>query len=384
MEEIGFFGALVSIDSVFPNEARLAHFLAGELERCGFSVEMQRFGEGRYNVLAERPGNGVQGAQAQRPLLLYGHMDTVPPYGYGGRDPFRLEEKDGRLYGLGAYDMKAGIAAIVQAVRQVREGRPLKIMFVSDEEADSRGCYEVAKSGFMKDVAFAVSTEISDVHDTNGKTRTITLGRRGRAQFEVDVPGKSSHAARLEEGVSAVSQAAKLALEIEAMNSSLPIHPKLGRGNIFVRSFHSESVSLSLPDSARLLVDRHLVPPENAESARKDLETRVNALYGSGRMLDAGRATVKVKPREVPYLMPYVTPEDDSQVVRLANTIKTTLGTEARYNYGMSVADENLIAMYGIPIASFGPIGDGEHSSAEWVSRKSYLELIAVLKNLIS
>jgi len=381
MEGVELLGKIVSIDSVFPHERELALFLAKELDSCGFVVEMQEFGENRFNVLARRGGEG-------RHLLLYGHMDSVPAYGYGagGRDPFRLEERDGKLYGLGAYDMKAGLAAILSAVKAVQNERPLKVMFVSDEEADSRGCFEAAKSGFLKGVDSALAAEISDVHDVSERTRTITLGRRGRVQFELDVPGKSFHAARASEGVSAVTEAAKLAIEMDKMNDSLPKHPDLGQGHMFVRSFHSESESLSLPDSAKLLIDRHLVPPENAESARDDLEKRIRSLYEAGAMNGAdGRiTTVRVKPREVPYLMPYATPRENPEVVRLSKTIERTLGAPAEYNYGLSVADENMIAMQGVPVASFGPIGGGEHSSDEWVSKKSYLELIDVLKAFLA
>ena len=384
MDCIGYLRRIVSVDSVFPNEKELAFFLAGELERAGFDVELQRLsGSGeRYNVLAARGGGG-----GCRPLLLYGHMDTVPPYGYEaeGRNPFSLEERDGRLYGLGAYDMKAGIAAIMDAVSHVRSGRALKVMFVSDEEADSRGCFEAVQSGFAANAGLALAAEISDVHDISEKTRTITLGRRGRAQYEVMVPGKSFHAARAEEGISAVTEAAKLALEIERMNATLPEHPQLSRGHMFVRAFHSESESLSLPDSARLIIDRHLVPPEDAEGARADIEGRVQALYAAGLMRGAeNTSTVRVVPRGVPYLMPYATPQDDPGVAMLSAAISGVLGVDAAYNYGMSVADENLLAMQGIPVASFGPIGGGEHSSGEWVSRQSCIELAEVLRAFIS
>jgi len=386
MDSIDLLRKIVSIDSVFPGEKELAFFLARELERSGFLVEMQRFGEKgeRYDVLASR---NPQSPASGKPIVLYGHMDTVPPYGYDriGRDPFVLQEHDGKLFGLGAYDMKAGVAAILSAVDSVRSDRPLKVMFVSDEEADSRGTYEAAKAGFLKDCRFALATEISDISDISERTRTVTLGRRGRVQYEVKVPGVSSHAATLEKGVSAVTQAAECAIGIERMNGSLPTHPKLGQGNQFVRSFRSESVSLSVPDEATLLIDRHLVPPENAESARADIASRIGQMYDKGRMKEANgaRAKVAVKAREVPYLMPYVTPQDNPEVQMLSRVIEDRLGSPARYNYGLSVADENLIAKQGIPVASLGPIGGGEHSYQEWVSKTSYLELIDILGSFL-
>ncbi len=381
MEPLSLLKKLVSINSVFPHESELAHFLADELKRLQFDVTLQSFGEKRLNVLASRGTSG-------KPILLYGHMDTVPAYGYDlvGRDPLKLEEKDGKLYGLGGYDMKAGIAAILKAVESVKTNRAIKIMFVSDEEADSTGCYEVSKTDFFKDVDVAIATEISDIHEMAEKTRTISLGRRGRVQYEIKVPGKSFHAARMEHGISAITEGSKLAIELEKMNSELPKHPQLSHGNQYVRRFFSESVSLSIPDEATLLVDRHLVVPENAESARKHIEEKINQLYKDGTLTEANgqRATIQVKPRYVPYLMPYATPQDNKYVTQLSSAVEKTLGVKARYNYGLSVADENLIAMQGIPVISYGPIGEGEHSNNEWVSKQSYLELIDVLGAFIS
>ncbi len=381
MDGVELLGRLVSMNSVFPNESRLAHFLALELEYRELQVRVQRFGEGRYNILATRAGKG-------KPILLAGHIDTVPPYGYqeSGRDPLRLEERDGKLYGLGAYDMKAGIAAILRAIENSRSGRALKVMFVSDEENQSRGCHEAIRSGFLRDVEFALVPEISDVHDISESTRTIMLGRRGRAQYQIDVPGKSYHAARPENGLSAITEASKFALEIEQMNEELPSHPELGKGSQLVSAFQAQSTSLSVPDRATIVVDRHLVLPENAETAGKSIQNRINRLYEQGisREANGNRATVSIKPREVPYLMPYVTPQSNGHVQRLGQIIQETLGCEPRYNFGLSVADENLMAMQGIPVASFGPIGSGEHSCNEWVSKKSYLELIEVLERFIS
>ena len=383
MESVELLKKLVSLNSVFPNASELAHYLADELKKQGFSVELQKWGDNRFNVLAKR---GTKG----KPILLYGHMDTVPAYGYDavGRKPQELIEKEGKLYGLGGYDMKAGIAAIVKAVEETKgkTDRAIKIMFVSDEEADSTGAYEVSKTEFFSDVEVAIATEISDVHDLNEKTRAITLGRRGRIQYEIKVPGKSFHAARLEHGISAVTEASKLAIELEKMNSELPKHAKLSHGSQHVRKFYSESLSLSIPDEAIMLLDRHLVPPETIESARLEIEEKINELYKKGILKEAEgkRATITVKKRYVPYMSPYTTPENNPYVEKLAKTIEKTLGAKAKINYGMSVADENLIAMQGIPVISYGPIGEGEHSNKEWVSKKSYLELIEVLKNFLS
>jgi len=381
MDAIALLGKLVSFNSVFPEEEAMARFLAGQLDRLGFQVQMQEFASERYNVLATR-GKG------SAPVLLYGHMDTVPPYGYERlrRSPFHMEERDGKLYGLGTYDMKAGLAAIIKALEAVPQDRPLKVMFVSDEEADSAGCHAAVQSGFLDGVAFALSTEMSDISDIDQKARTVALGRRGRAQYEIDVPGRSAHAARMDDGISAVSEASKLAIAIEKMNAALPAHPLLSRGDMFVRKMFSESVSLSLPSQASLTVDRHLVLPEDAENTADDMQKRIDKLYDDGVLqeVDGRKASVRLVPRHVPYMLPYTVSPDNRYVRKLDSAIEKTLKTKAKHNYGLTVADENMIAMQGVPVVTYGPIGGGEHTSGEWVSRKSYLEMIKVLENFLS
>ncbi len=378
MDSLSLLSKLVSIHSVFPDEKEIAFFLAKELEARGFKVTLQKFGTERYNVLAER---GTRG----KAIMFQGHIDTVPAYNYEKVDPYKLTEVDGKLYGLGGYDMKAGIAAILKAV-EVKTDRKIKVAFVSDEENDSQGCFEFCKSGFLKDTEFVLVTEISDVHDMHEATRTVTMGRRGRVQFRIDVPGKSYHAARQELGISAITQSAHLALAVDEQNKELPKHPKLQHGSQFVRKIFSHAVSLSVPDECQMLIDRHLVVPETIESAQKQIQARIDELYSKGTVKKGAhdaQAKVVVQPREVPYLMPYTTPEDNSNVQMLGKLIKEKLGKPIAFNYGLSVADENLIAMQGVPVVSYGPIGDGEHSNKEWVSKKSYLELIDVLTEFV-
>ncbi len=381
MDAIALLGKLVSFNSVFPEEEAMARFLASQLDKLGFQVQMQEFSSERYNVLATR-GKGAS------PTLLYGHMDTVPPYGYERlrRSPFHMEERDGKLYGLGVYDMKAGMGATLKALEKVPEDRPLKVMFVSDEEANSEGCHAAVQSGFLDGVAFAISTEMSDIGDVDEKTRTVSLGRRGRAQYEIEVPGRSAHAARMENGISAVSEASRLAIEIEKMNAVMPTHPLLSKGDVFVRKIFSESVSLSLPDQAALTVDRHLVLPEDAENTAEDMQKRVDKLYSGGILqeIDGRRARVRLVPRHVPYMLPYVVSPANSHVRKLDSAIEKTLKAKARHNYGLTVADENMIAMQGIPVVTYGPIGGGEHTCEEWVSARSYLEMIDVIRNFLS
>src|SRR4029078_2092781 len=134
---------LVSIDSVNPTlvpgargETEIADAVAGRLRRAGLDVEVQDAAPGRPNVIGI-----LEGRQPGRALMLCGHTDTVGAAGMAA--PFDPVEKDGRLYGRGAQDMKAGVAAMIDAARVVaRDGLErgrLIVAAVVDEEYASIG-----------------------------------------------------------------------------------------------------------------------------------------------------------------------------------------------------------------------------------------------------
>src|SRR5438132_1660093 len=138
---------LVAIESINPElvpggsgEAGIARFVAGWLERAGLEVEMPEAAPGRPNVLARARGTG-----GGRTLLLNAHMDVVGVDGMA--DPFTPRIEGDRMYGRGAYDMKAGLAAIMVA-GAAAAGRGLAgdvvVAAVCDEEFASIGAFSIA------------------------------------------------------------------------------------------------------------------------------------------------------------------------------------------------------------------------------------------------
>jgi acetylornithine deacetylase/succinyl-diaminopimelate desuccinylase-like protein len=372
MDEIGLLGELVSIDSVFPRERRIGEFLEATLGGMGFSTKRQHISPERFNVLAERGGEGPR-------VMLYGHMDTVPPYGKWDSDPFRLREEGDRLHGLGTWDMKSGVAALLKAAEG--SGRSLKIAFGCDEENISEGAHALAGSGFMDDVEVVVVGESGLNEKGISGPSMITLGRRGRVDYSFEVTGRSSHGGDVKSGLNAITEASRLALMLEEMNGKLKQHPLLPPQSQFVRKLSGEATSLSIPDKAYLELDRHLVPPDTPESALGEIEGEIEGMRARGKL----KADVKayIKPRKTPYLGPYVTPRDNEHVKRLAGIVREEFGPDAPvYNYALSVADENILATKK-PVITIGTKGANEHSANEWVSKKSYLDLIRVLRRFL-
>jgi succinyl-diaminopimelate desuccinylase len=376
MSEIQTLGELVSINSVFPNEQRLAEHIEKRLGALGFSVRRVGISEGRFNIIGQR---GERGS----PVLFYGHIDTVPVYGKWSTDPFTLTEKDGRLYGLGAYDMKAGVAALLCAFEE-KTDRKIRVAFGVDEENESAGGWKLFNEGVLDNVEGIVTTEIGDISDENAGTRTVTLGRRGRAVYEFRVPGKSIHGAHSSGEPNALSEASRLALALERMNEDLPKHELLPAASQFVSRINCEATSLSTPAEAVVVLDRHLIVGETAESALGQYQELLERLYSEGELseVDGQRITVGIKERRYPYLMPYLTAKDNKFAQKFSDSVRSEVG-EPIYNYGWSVADESILASTGIPLVTLPPIGGNEHQADEWVSKKSYLEIIKVLRSFI-
>ena len=110
---------LVAIDSVNPSlvpggagETEIANALAAEMRRIDLDVEITEPVSGRPNVVGV-----LEGRAPGRSLMLCGHMDTVGVIGMDA--PFDPVQRDGRLYGRGAQDMKGGLAAMLGAARTI-------------------------------------------------------------------------------------------------------------------------------------------------------------------------------------------------------------------------------------------------------------------------
>jgi acetylornithine deacetylase/succinyl-diaminopimelate desuccinylase-like protein len=91
---------------------------------------------------------------------------------------------------------------------------------------------------------------------------------------------------------------------------------------------------------------------------------------------------VRLKERKTPYLTPMITDKNDPCVKRLEKIIAAELGAP-HLIYGNNVADENVLALSKVPVMIYGPSGANMHSAGEWVSKKSYLNITAILKKFI-
>ena len=338
---------LVRIDSVNPElsagaagEGEIARFVARWLEEAGLEVDVEEVAPGRFNAVGVAPGSG-----GGRSLLLNAHTDTV---GVAGMErPLEPVVEDGRLFGRGAYDMKAGLAAIMLAGAEA-VGAGLRgdviVTAVCDEEVASIGTARVAERYRADAAVVAEPTELR-----------LALAHKGFVGFEIEARGRAAHGSRPDLGIDAIARMGRVLVGIEELDRRLradPTHRLLGSGSLHASVIEGGQEFSSYPERCLLKGERRTIPGEGVEHVEEELRTLLGDVAGEIRIVVA---------RE-----PFETPAD-APIAQLVS----------RHAGGPEVvgvpfwADSALLAAAGIPTVVFGPAGEGAHAVEEWVDLAS-------------
>jgi len=374
---------LISIKSPFFEEAEIIEYLRGRLSYYNrLQTEIHHYEEKKItgfkgeNLVVRLPGKG-RGPR----LLLNAHVDTVPLCGGWTVDPYAGIEKDGRVYGLGALDMKAGVVVCVFLLEALVEaGIELSgdIIFtaVSDEEGPfGLGTHYTILDGIVDGCDYAVITEPSGPF-APGTERfpCVALGSRGTAVYFVKVKGKSAHGANPEKGINAVEDAARI---INALTEKLKpgFHPKLGDGSMCITNLYGGEKYLLVPEEAGFTIYRHTVEGD-ADQALKEVQDIVNGL--------SLKSEVEIKLRDLPhpeaFFRPWTVSEDNPLVKSLQSSTEEILDRKLQTTYFRSESDANHIASrLEIPTVLFGPDGANYHAADEYVEIDSMVDSTRVL-----
>lgn len=336
--------ALVAIDSVNPSlvpggagESEIAAFIARWADDAGLEADVVEDTPGRPSVVVRARGTG-----GGRTLLLCGHVDTVTVEGMT-RPPFEARIEGDRLYGRGAYDMKAGVAAALVACREAAAlglAGDVVVAAVADEEHASFGVQEVLR---------VVAADAAIV--TEPTESRVAVAHKGFVWIEVEVPGRAAHGSRPHLGEDAIVKAGPLLTGIGALDEALGAreHPLLGRASVHASQIAGGEELSSYPAMCTLTLERRTLPGESAD----DVEAEVAALLPEGstqRTLLVREPFEVDRGEEIVALLREATPGDPEVV-------------------GVSYwADAAFIAAAGIPTALYGPVGEGAHAAEEWVS----------------
>jgi len=348
------------------------------VDRCGADLarRLEAIG-GRVTRLPQRDRGdhiraefGDRGAEQQ--LLLLGHFDTVWPVGQLERMP--IEQRDGRLHGPGVFDMKAGIALGMLAVRAVDSrqstvdsrqstvDRPRIVMlWTSDEEIGSGTSRETIEAEARRSAAVLVL-------EPSLPGGALKTARKGCGDYEVIVRGVSSHAGiEPEKGVSAVAELAQQIVRINAEQD-------LAHGvSINVTQVAGGRAANVIPDEARAIID-----------------VRASDAAGAARIARTFRQLTPVDPRttiEVRGGLDRPPLERTAAVAGLfdrARAVAAALGLTLSEGATGGGSDGNFTASLGVPtLDGLGAVGDGAHALHEHVLVDALPDRAALIAGLL-
>lgn len=334
---------LIAIDSVNPSlvpggagETEIAGRVADELRSFGADTVIREAAPGRPNVV------GILDRGAGKSLMLCGHSDTVGVEGMAA--PFDPVERDGKVFGRGAQDMKGGVASILGAARvlaeRLRAGK-LVVAIVADEEYASIGAEAVAKE-WVADAA--VVCEPTDL--------VVGVGHKGFEWVEVTTEGVAAHGSRPEDGVDAIAMMGRVLTGLEALERKFIAgkpHPLLGRPSVHASLIAGGRELSTYPDRCALSIERRTVTGEDREILEREIESLLDDLRRDPRF----RATSRFLFHRAPYLTP-----EKHELPRLLGAKQAAMSFWT---------DAAILGAAGMASVIFGPGGAGLHGVEEYV-----------------
>ena len=370
---------LVAIDSVNSTlvggargEREASEFLCRFLVQHGIPAELQWAAPGRPNVLAwigpQPPANTAGKSCAA--LAILAHIDTV---GAGDMpDPFTPVERDGRLYGRGALDIKSGVAAIcAAAIAVVRSGaslmRPVLLAAVVDEECNSIGTSALLERITAERAAVLEPTDLQ-----------LVIAHKGYAWFEIVTHGQAAHGSLPAEGRDAIRSMGHVLRGLDELETRLrerKPHPLLGSPSLHASLISGGQELSSYPAECRLQLERRMLPRESEAAVRQELEDLLQIIRAGQPEFSAGLHSLGSRPGYE------IAP--DAPFVKMVSQAIACAGAEVRLAGMAPWTDTALLAQAGIPGVVFGPAGRGLHGREEYVELRSVEVCAQVLTELI-
>lgn len=324
--------------------ARLSRAIEPQLQALGATTHGEDApGLGR-NLRADFAGSTPDLA----PLVALAHIDTVHPRGTLDSQPFRVV--DGRAEGPGIYDMKTGLALIVEALAWLHEQgrgprRPVRLLITCDEEIGSHS----ARALFAQAALGAHAALVPEPCLPDGSIKT---SRKGVSTYELDVHGRAAHAGV--EPDRAVSVAREL---IQLLPAIYALEDRAAGTQMNVGVIQAGTASNVVPAHARLWLDVRVADAAEGDRVRLGLDS-----------LRPAHPEARLEVRQTETRGPLVRTSAIEGLYIQARDIAAGLGTMLGEGGTGGGSDGSLIAGYGIAVLDgIGPRGGGAHASDEHI-----------------
>ncbi len=298
---------------------------------------------------------------SSRRILMVGHMDTVFPE---DTEFNRYVEDETHCYGPGVIDMKGGLTAGIFALKALDHAGllsqiPVSFLFNSDEEIGSPGSRNIIREEAEK-------SRFAFVLECGGLNGEIVTGRKGVIRIQVDVYGKAGHAASAgPDKASAILELARKIIALEALN-----HPER-RITANAGKIEGGIGSNTIPEHARADVDFRILKPADGIELEENIRKIVDTCTVPGT-----RAEFEFMSRRPP--MP--ASRGNKELFAIIEDTARRIGQSVVSEIRSGVSDANIIAETGVPVIDgLGPLGARDHSSDEYMIKKTLPERSALI-----
>ncbi|MGE0009094.1 MAG: ArgE/DapE family deacylase [Parvibaculaceae bacterium] len=387
---------LVRAETVLGNEAEGQDIMARMFEDMGLAVD--RF-DCDYAGLAARRGYAapVVGSSAGRPnvvgiydppapaagrsLVLNGHIDVVPagaPSSWAS-PPFDPQVRDGKVFGRGAGDMKAGLVANCLAFELIRDAglapaSRVTYQSVIEEECTGLGTLACLARGYSGDGAI--------IPEPFG--RTILVAQLGVLWVEIEATGRSAHVLDTSRGLNAILALYKIHEALRALEAKWNLPEN--RPAAYRETSHPINFNLgvieggdwpsSVPQRARMQVRVSFFPEQDLTEVKRRVEETVRREVAAREDLAGIGVTLNFRGHAAEG---YVAPRSEF-LERLKTAHRTVAGGVPSELASTATTDTRFFQIYdGVPATCYGPVGGNFHGVDEWVDIESMLDVAVVL-----
>ena len=309
-EMLSFTQKVIQCPSLSGEEENVAMLYLQELQKLGYDEAfLDKYG----NVV------GIVKGTEDGPSIMYnGHLDHVDigdldewkgyePYG-GKIDESMIlkedrngEERTQVIHGRAASDTKSGMACQVYSgavlARLKKEGYGFKGNYIYSGVVLEEPAEQIGMRGLIEDTFAERNIPVDGVVSCEATGLQLYLGHRGRVELSVDVEGVNSHASAPWLGVNAVTEAARLILEVEHAYADAKEDKNLGKSTIALTNITCSPGSMCIvPDRCHLTFDRRFIPGETAKDCVKEMEELISKLYAKDENFHA-KAGIGAAPR---------------------------------------------------------------------------------------
>jgi succinyl-diaminopimelate desuccinylase len=362
LDVIDLFLKLLSFESITPDDAGSLAFIEAYLP--GFEAIWVNEGGVKNLFLYKKFGEGDH-------LCFAGHVDVVPPGNNWESDPFVPLIKEGKVYARGTQDMKSGVAAFVQTLRETAHfDGTLSVLLTSDEEGEATHgtvimLEHLKKIGMLPDYCVVAEPTCEERFGD-----AIKIGRRGSINGYLTIHGRQGHAAYPEKAINPVHQVAPLLAQLAGVNLDNGDDDFAPSQMVITDIRGGMEVTNVTPGELKIMFNVRNSTKTTQETVRAHVEKVLEGLDFELRLTQGS--------------YPFVTQRDSKIVKQMQESIRKVTGEETKLSTAGGTSDARFMGAFGIDVVEFGVINDTIHAPNERTTIDEVKQLYQVFTDIVA